>query len=255
VIIDLGRATRFWGFRILPRSDGNPVSNIKAWRFYATNIGPARLGSRSPDVTRLNDAAWQRVSLPHTPRLEPLNAAGGRNYQACAGIAAQLLLLRRPVSNVSLQVLAPLHITDAILAATPAGGGIFVTTPQVSEQRSTVQVRTDVSNQSAQSRRVMVSQEILAPDGSVAARSSQALSIAANARQRSTQALQVLGARLWQPYHPWLYVLHTVVSENGRAVDDEWTRLGIRSVRFDKGVLCTFRTQSGRKVPACAVRR
>lgn len=33
------------------------------------------------DIAVWNDASWERVNLPHTVRLEPLNASGGRNYQ------------------------------------------------------------------------------------------------------------------------------------------------------------------------------
>ena len=33
------------------------------------------------DIAVWDDAGWEQVNLPHTVRLEPLNASGGRNYQ------------------------------------------------------------------------------------------------------------------------------------------------------------------------------
>ena len=40
LVIDLGKPTPFAGFRYLPRADGNTVSMIKGWRFYATDQRP-----------------------------------------------------------------------------------------------------------------------------------------------------------------------------------------------------------------------
>ena len=48
------------------------------------------------------------------------------------------------------------------------------------------------------------------------------------------QRLEVKQPALWHPYHPSLYVLHTVVSSDHGPADDVRTRLGIRTIRFDK---------------------
>ena len=314
LVIDTGRATTFSGFRMLPRADGNAVSKIKDWRFYATNSAQFGREETATAVSKINDATWQRVNLPHTVRLEPLNASGGRNYQGICwyrkhfsadnawksrkiylkfegamhtanvwlnGVplpthyggylpftvdisravrygADNVLTMRlnnaddpevppgKPQNqldfsyfgglyrNVSLQVLAPLHITDEALSNTPAGGGIFVTTPQVSPASSTLRVQSEIANESALASTCTVSQQLIAPDGSVSAQATATAPIAANARHVFAQSLQVLAAKLWHPYHPWLYVLHTTVSQNGRATDDQWTRVGFRTLRFDR---------------------
>jgi len=46
--------------------------------------------------------------------------------------------------------------------------------------------------------------------------------------------MKVRNARLWHPDNPQLYWLHTTVSENGHVSDDQYTRIGIRSIRFGK---------------------
>ena len=314
LIIDTGRATRFGGFRMLPRSDGNPVSSIKGWRLYATNSGPIKQRSESIDGANVNDASWQRVNLPHSVRLEPLNASGGRNYQGVCWYRKHFLLpsqwkgrtlsLRfegamqvadvwlngqhltthyggylpfamdlgkaarfgddnaltvrldnsdnpdvppgKPQNaldfsyfgglyrSVQLQVMAPLHITDSVLANTPASGGVFITYPQVSAASSTVRVRTDVANESAFPRDGEVTQELFAPDGSTVAKASGEAHFEARGGHSFVQNLEVRAAKLWHPYHPDLYILHTLVREKGFVVDDVWSRIGIRSIRFDK---------------------
>jgi len=57
------------------------------WSFIRPEDAPSdfeRVASqirKGADIAVLNDAAWERVNLPHTVRLEPLEASGGRNYR------------------------------------------------------------------------------------------------------------------------------------------------------------------------------
>ena len=57
------------------------------WSFIRSNDAPAnfeRLSSqlqRGANIAVFNDTAWERVALPHTVRIEPLDASGGRNYR------------------------------------------------------------------------------------------------------------------------------------------------------------------------------
>ena len=314
--LDLGRPTTFFGFRYLPRQDGNPSGMIKGWRFYAINTPPPSMHSAAPraDVTRLNDDAWERVNLPHSVRLEPLNASGGRNYQGVCWYRKHFPLKRawqghtlylafegamqvadvwlngrhlmthyggylpftvdisqaarygtdnaltvrldnsdnpevppgKPQNaldftyfgglyrSVRLQVLDPLHISDPILANKPAGGGVFVSYPKVASDVASVLVRTDVANDSALPRECRVTQQLVGPDGRMATTAEAEGNLGARSSHPFTQQMEVRDPKLWHPYHPYLYVLHTVISEGSRVVDDTYTRIGIRSIRFDK---------------------
>ena len=136
--------------------------------------------------------------------------------------------------SVDLEVLDPLHITDPILADTVAGGGIFVTFPAVAAQESTVQVQTDVANESDQRRMCTIVQELIDSDGNIAATNSASVAVPARTSHAATQTMKVRNARLWHPDNPQLYWLHTTVSENGRVGDDQYTRIGVRSIRFEK---------------------
>lgn len=81
LVIDLGKVAEFHGFRYLPRQDGNPSGMSKAWTLYASRTAfdlPATASSEGADAPA---GPWEKVSLPHSVRLEPLNASGGANYQ------------------------------------------------------------------------------------------------------------------------------------------------------------------------------
>jgi beta-galactosidase len=136
--------------------------------------------------------------------------------------------------SVRLQVLHPLHITDPILADKIAGGGIFVTYPTVRSAESTVQVQTDIANETDERRNCTVAQELIGTDGKVVAAIKQDATIAAREAQAVTQKLQVRDARLWHPDDPQLYWLRTTISENGQLSDEYYSRIGIRSIQFEK---------------------
>jgi beta-galactosidase len=53
------------------------------WRFSRPDIQASTEAGKAgnEDLAPANDSAWEQVHLPHTVRLEPFNASGGRNYQ------------------------------------------------------------------------------------------------------------------------------------------------------------------------------
>jgi beta-galactosidase len=136
--------------------------------------------------------------------------------------------------SVRLQVLHPLHITDPILADKIAGGGIFVTYPMVRPAESTVRVQTDITNETDERRSCTIAQELIGTDGKVVAAIKQDATIAAREAQAVTQMLQIRDARLWHPDDPQLYWLRTTISEDGQLSDEYYSRIGIRSIQFEK---------------------
>ncbi|MGC2164311.1 MAG: sugar-binding domain-containing protein [Silvibacterium sp.] len=70
----------------------NPESRVllnlnQDWRFFrpegasAESLGRPSSARGSMYIAVWNDANWEPVNLPHTVRLEPVNASGGRNYR------------------------------------------------------------------------------------------------------------------------------------------------------------------------------
>lgn len=63
----------------------------------------------------------------------------------------------------------PVHITDAVEADTTAGGGVFITAPEVGTESAVVKVKTQVENLSGEEQNVTLRTEILNEDGTEAA--------------------------------------------------------------------------------------
>jgi beta-galactosidase len=276
----------------------------------ASDALPAWDGAAEPAGGR----QWERVSLPHAVRLEPLNASGGRNFQGicwyCRKLdlsrewkgktiylhfegamqVAEVWLNKRKLAtnhcgylpfvidltqaidfdadsnvlsvrldnrddaqvppgkpqreldftyfggiyrNVRLEVMDRLHIVDPMLADQVAGGGVFVTFPNVSSRAATVQIRTSVQNDSVAIRQCTVVQELTDPKGVVVTRTTSTQALDAGAVATFDQKLQVSNPRLWHPNRPHLYTLRTRVFGNDEPVDEQVTRIGIRHIRFD----------------------
>ena len=136
--------------------------------------------------------------------------------------------------SVDLEVAGPLHITEPMLANTVAGGGVFVTYPSVATSESIVQVRTELANESDENRVCDLMQTLIGPDGKSAATASVSVTVSARSRKVTTQTMKVENPRLWHPDDPQLYWLHSAVTANGKVVDDQYTRIGIRSIEFEK---------------------
>jgi beta-galactosidase len=136
--------------------------------------------------------------------------------------------------NVILHTTAPLHITDAIVADKPGGGGLFVTYPSVSRETATVQVQTEVKNDSDGGRAACVTCELIdAADQIVASSNSETVSIAAAADQTFTQKMEVKNPALWHPDHPNLYRLNVAVVEGASVIDRQEIKIGIRRFTVD----------------------
>jgi beta-galactosidase len=293
----------------------------QGWRF----LGPETSSSSSSDVLSAapggadiatwKDTDWELVNLPHTVRLEPLNASGGRNYQgicwyqkhfaanpAWRGLTvyvtfqaamqvadvwlngkhltthyggylpftldissvarfgedeSNILTVRLDNSDnpevppgkpqdhldfvyfgglyrsVQLQVLADLHISDPILAAKPGSGGVFITFPTVGPDLAVVQIQTDLVNESASLRRPKVRHELIADDGETVATCEGTAEVNANSSKALTLRMDVRKPQLWHPERPHLYVLHTIILDQDKPVDDQYTRIGIRQFQID----------------------
>nr|WP_285891423.1 glycosyl hydrolase 53 family protein [Paenibacillus pasadenensis] len=135
--------------------------------------------------------------------------------------------------DVRMNIMNKLHITDPVYANKPGGGGVFVTSGNVSASSAAIQVKTHVLNETAASQTTQVLTTIVDKDNNVVAQNtSAAQALAAGSDVTITQSLTVNNPQLWSPDSPYLYKVHSVVLKDGQPVDSKTTNTGIRSIEF-----------------------
>jgi len=139
--------------------------------------------------------------------------------------------------NVWLTKTRPVHIGH---------WGTQVTTPEVSKQNATVNLKVTVDNDSKQEASVSVATEIFALDaggkkiGSAVANIAPAtLRVAAGKNEIAEGSAAVTNPKLWGPpptQKPNRYVAVTTVMQDGKEVDSYETPFGIRTLKFDPNI-------------------
>ncbi len=133
--------------------------------------------------------------------------------------------------NVTLQVKNDIYISDEQFEDREAGGGIFVTFPEVSKEHSRIEVRSHIRNRGNENRPVTLIQE-LKREGKTFARSTMKKEVNAEGDLTFFQELSIENAELWSPASPVLYRLISSAYSEGRLVDRKITRVGIRKYEF-----------------------
>ncbi|HUZ07683.1 MAG TPA: glycoside hydrolase family 2 TIM barrel-domain containing protein [Candidatus Paceibacterota bacterium] len=123
-----------------------------------------------------------------------------------------------------LVVTAPVHVTWY---------GTFVTTPQVSKKSGTVNVKTEVENESAATESVTLNTSVVDAKGITVAQMESKQTIAAGATNVFDQtSASIANPKLWSPENPNLYSVKSVVLDGGKPVDDYTSPLGFRWFKF-----------------------
>jgi len=112
--------------------------------------------------------------------------------------------------------------------------GTYVTTPEVSDEKSTVAVKTELRNRGKQNVKATLRTSILDAGGKRVAQSEDAASIPAEGNQTVASRLTVTHPQRWDIDHPYLYSLVSEVVDGKRVVDKYTTRFGVRTANFDK---------------------
>lgn len=124
-------------------------------------------------------------------------------------------------------------ITDPNYEDQTAGGGLFVSYNNVSEDRAKVNLDLHVRNLSDKGFTGEAVFQLYDKAGNLVQTSRKKLSVShGKARQIHTQ-MKVDKPHLWDPDSPYLYQLHVLVNDNhGQTVDGYRRRIGIRSIEF-----------------------
>ncbi|MFO7974103.1 MAG: glycoside hydrolase family 2 TIM barrel-domain containing protein [Candidatus Hydrogenedentota bacterium] len=111
--------------------------------------------------------------------------------------------------------------------------GVFVTTPEVTDEKACIEIETTVVNESACDADIVLENTVLDPAGAVIAKTENALVLSESNESVVTHSLDVEDPLLWSPGHPCLYTLHTLTKTLEGPLDVECTRFGIRYFSFD----------------------
>lgn len=132
--------------------------------------------------------------------------------------------------DVHLVVTDPLHVTWY---------GTFVTTPEVSSESATVDVKTEIANESPLAKKCVLTTDLLDPDGKPVAHLSTTQQMEAGTTALIDQTSPALPSpKLWHPAHPFLYTAVTTISDENTPVDSYQTTFGLRSIKWtaDQGL-------------------
>ncbi len=137
--------------------------------------------------------------------------------------------------DVWMHVTDLLHITNPNTAGKRAGGGVFVNYQNVSEKQATVNIKTNIKNESSHQRLFFLVQQLKDHDGNTMVEQKAVdLMLPAGSDTEIVQSMVVEHPHLWSPDHPYLYDLHTLVKDTGKTIDELKTNIGIRSIFINK---------------------
>jgi beta-galactosidase len=136
--------------------------------------------------------------------------------------------------SVRLHVGNWVHISDAVMADQPGGGGVFFRTPEVGAERARAIVKTHVVNQGDATATLAVRQTLLDATGAtVLEQLSAAHVVNRGGDVHIVQEFTLDRPALWHPDHPSLYTLRTSLLAGGKAVDQIEQKVGFRHLAFD----------------------
>ncbi|WP_242695257.1 glycoside hydrolase family 2 TIM barrel-domain containing protein [Shewanella sp. 4t3-1-2LB] len=134
--------------------------------------------------------------------------------------------------GVSVQIKDKLMITDEMLANSVGGGGVFVTYPEVSDQRATIAIKTQLQNQYTENKTLQLTQTLLW-QGQTIASTTQPYQLAAGEVADVKQQITVTTPKLWSPQSPNLYTLQTELFSGEQLIEQQQRQIGIRSFTFN----------------------
>lgn len=121
-----------------------------------------------------------------------------------------------------------------------ASPGIFISTPHVSADKATVNIKSLINNAANTTRKVRVDQKIISPQKKIVVQSSKILKLTPNSQNfENIQTLEVKLPQLWSPEEPNLYAVYTQIydAKTNELLDEVHQPLGFRWFSFtvDKG--------------------
>jgi beta-galactosidase len=123
-----------------------------------------------------------------------------------------------------LMLVNPVHI---------AVWGVFIKTPEVSDQTASVELETSLLNKGKENAEATVTVDILDPSGKVVGNGESTVTLAPGKQIPVQQKVTVANPALWSVESPQLYTARVSVRAGKTAFDATETRFGIRTIKID----------------------
>jgi beta-galactosidase len=125
--------------------------------------------------------------------------------------------------HVWMIVTDPIHI---------ANWGVGITTPEVSSEKATVQIKTLVKNETDFTQNIILKTQLLDVNTKSVGDDQKGAELLANSEKEIEQIITVSNPLLWSPETPNLYHAKIQLVKDKKIIDDTKTIFGIRSIKF-----------------------
>ena len=169
-----------------------------------------------------NNVLAVRVSAEYDPLTPPGKPQSDLDFYYYSGI----------YRDVGMIISDKLYVTDPLEENEIAGGGVFVTYPEVSREKAKIHIKTHVRNRNNISRKGYLLTRLIDSDNKEIVCQRRPFSLKAGASIHLEQDLSVDNPSLWYPYRPCLYELRTEVVVDDKTVDKVTRQIGIRSIQY-----------------------
>ncbi|MFI3259758.1 MAG: glycoside hydrolase family 2 TIM barrel-domain containing protein [Rikenellaceae bacterium] len=171
------------------------------------------------DVSRYLKSGENTIAVKVNNRFNPDIAPLTADFTFFGGIYRDLYL----------SFLPKVHINTEFYASS----GVFVTTPEVSDERAEVVITTKLKNELAATQKVVVESVILDPNGEKVSTVKKSVKLSSGEAD-VVNTLTISNPMLWDTQTPNLYtVLTRVLTSKGEVLDSVVTPMGLRWFSFD----------------------
>ena len=125
--------------------------------------------------------------------------------------------------HVWMIVTDPIHVSQ---------WGVTITTPDVSSEKATVQIKTSLKNETGLQQSIILKTRLLGKNTSVVGNNQIKVLLPANSEKEIEQSIIVVKPLLWTPESPDLYKADVTILKDNKPIDETQNTFGIRSIKF-----------------------
>lgn len=179
------------------------------------------------DITGLvdfegNNVLAVRVSAEYDPLTPPGKPQGKMDFYYYSGI----------YRDVNMVITDKLHITEAVEEGIVAGGGVFVTYPEVTKELARIHIKTHVKNDHEDKCSARLITSLWDKNGKQIGADTRDICLEPSSAMSYEQDLHVRQPHLWHPYQPELYILKSQIVRDDAVTDECIHSIGIRTIKY-----------------------